>query len=101
MTENKRKYYIGLDVGSTTVKAIVIDINTDEILWSDYQRHDTKQPEKTLELLKKIEEDLNIHNADVFRIFVTGSGGFNIGKYLGAKFVQEVNAVSLAVCSGS
>ncbi|HCN36543.1 MAG TPA: CoA activase [Bacteroidetes bacterium] len=97
MTENKRKYYIGLDVGSTTVKAIVVDIHTDEILWSDYQRHDTKQPEKTLELLKKIEEDLNLKNPDEFRIFVTGSGGFNIGKYLGAKFVQEVNAVSLAV----
>lgn len=97
MADIKRKYYIGLDVGSTTVKAIVVDIETDKILWDDYQRHDTKQPEKTLELLKKIEEDLKITNPDEFRIFVTGSGGTGIGKHLGAKFVQEVNAVSLAV----
>src|SRR5690349_5650405 len=31
------------------------------------------------------------------RIFITGSGGTNIGRHMGAKFVQEVNAVSLAV----
>ena len=39
--------YIGLDVGSTTVKAVVMDPETDEILWSDYQRHETKQPENS------------------------------------------------------
>ena len=42
---------IGMDVGSTTVKAVVIDPDTLEILWHDYQRHHTKQPEKVLELL--------------------------------------------------
>lgn len=97
MADKQRKYYIGFDIGSTTVKAIVVDIETDKIIWSDYQRHDTKQPEKSLEFLKKIEEDLNINNPDEFRVFVTGSGGGNIGKHIGAKFVQEVNAVSLAV----
>src|SRR5688572_6730968 len=44
---------IGLDVGSTTVKAVVIDPVTDEILWKDYQRHDTKQPEKVVEFLTR------------------------------------------------
>ena len=34
---------IGLDVGSTTVKAVLVDPAQDEILWKDYQRHDTKQ----------------------------------------------------------
>lgn len=34
---------IGIDVGSTTVKATVVDSTTLEILWSDYQRHHTKQ----------------------------------------------------------
>ena len=43
---------IGMDVGSTTVKAVVINPDTKEILWSDYQRHHTKQPEKVLELLR-------------------------------------------------
>ena len=42
---------VGFDVGSTTVKSVVVDALTDQILWSDYQRHDTKQPEKCLEFL--------------------------------------------------
>ena len=45
----EKHFLIGMDVGSTTVKAVVQDAATDEILWSDYQRHDTKQPEKVLE----------------------------------------------------
>jgi activator of 2-hydroxyglutaryl-CoA dehydratase len=36
---------IGLDVGSTTVKAVVVNPVTDEVLWKDFQRHYTKQPE--------------------------------------------------------
>jgi predicted CoA-substrate-specific enzyme activase len=90
------RFMIGLDVGSTTVKAVVVDAATDEVLWSDYQRHDTKQPEKTLELLKRIEEETEAEAGNT-RIFVTGSGGGNMAPLLGAKFVQEVNAVSLAV----
>jgi len=93
----KRNLSIGFDVGSTTVKAVVIDVDQDVIIWSDYQRHDTKQPEKSLELLKRIEEECDIRNPNEVRCFITGSGGTNIGKYIGGKFVQEVNAVSLAV----
>ncbi|MBI4467263.1 MAG: CoA activase [Acidobacteria bacterium] len=90
-------YYIGLDVGSTTVKAVVIDPATDKILWSDYQRHDTKQPEKVLEFMQRIGSDLKEIPPENYRMFITGSGAGNIGKMLGGKFVQEVNAVSLAV----
>ena len=54
MSLNKSPLYIGFDVGSTTVKAVVANIDEDKILWSDYQRHDTKQPEKSLELLKNM-----------------------------------------------
>ena len=46
---------VGVDVGSTTVKAVVLDPESMEILWSDYQRHLTKQPEKVHELLTAIE----------------------------------------------
>ncbi|MBM3810990.1 MAG: CoA activase [Acidimicrobiia bacterium] len=92
-----RQLSIGLDVGSTTVKAVVVDIATDQIIWSDYQRHDTKQPEKTLEFLRRFETEMEGFDKDHCRIFVTGSGGSGIGKMIGAKFVQEVNAVSLAV----
>ena len=52
------KFSIGLDVGSTTVKAVVVDVATDQVVWSDYQRHDTKQPEKTLEFLKRFEAEI-------------------------------------------
>ena len=45
---------IGMDVGSTTVKAVVIEPDTKEILWHDYQRHHTKQPETVLEFLTRI-----------------------------------------------
>ena len=88
---------IGLDVGSTTVKAVVVDPVTDQILWKDYQRHDTKQPEKCLEFLERIEAALPGLEPNTFRIFMTGSGGSGVGRHLCAKFVQEVNAVSLAV----
>src|SRR6266853_3592971 len=94
--DHKTEFLVGLDVGSTTVKAVVVDSPTDRVLWQDYQRHETKQPEKTLEFLKRMEGEVGIdrHNT---RMFVTGSGGGAIADQVGAKFVQEVTAVSLAV----
>jgi activator of 2-hydroxyglutaryl-CoA dehydratase/predicted nucleotide-binding protein (sugar kinase/HSP70/actin superfamily) len=89
-------YLIGLDVGSTTVKAVAVDEATDQIIWSDYQRHETKQPEKTLEFLERMQTDLSLHH-DNCRIFMTGSGGSALAPLVGGKFVQEVTAVSLAV----
>ena len=60
---------VGIDVGSTTVKAVVLDPNTLEVLWSDYQRHQTKQPEKVLELIDVIEDLDDVqalyHNAEI------------------------------------
>jgi activator of 2-hydroxyglutaryl-CoA dehydratase/predicted nucleotide-binding protein (sugar kinase/HSP70/actin superfamily) len=91
------KFSIGIDVGSTTAKAVVFDAATGRLLWSDYQRHDTKQPETVLGFLKRFETEIGDFDAGSSRAFITGSGGNSIGKLLGAKFVQEVNAVSLAV----
>src|SRR5581483_819681 len=76
---------VGLDVGSTTVKSVVVDVTTQKILWSDYQRHDTKQPEKCLEFLKRMEAEAGIKAGET-RIFITGSGGGGIAPYIGAKF---------------
>src|SRR5205823_6914997 len=89
-------FFVGLDVGSTTVKAIVVDAATDKILWQDYQRHETRQPEKTLEFLRRIEAEVGVNRHNT-RMFVTGSGGTGIAYLIDAKFVQEVTAVSLAV----
>jgi predicted CoA-substrate-specific enzyme activase len=87
---------VGMDVGSTTVKAVAVDPATDQMIWSDYQRHETKQPEKTLEFLGRLEADLGLSTENC-RMFITGSGGGNLATLVGAKFVQEVTAVSLAV----
>src|SRR5262252_2917776 len=94
--DHSTQFLVGLDVGSTTVKAVVVEAASDKVLWQDYQRHETKQPEKTLEFLKRMETEVGIdrHNT---RMFMTGSGGSGIAEQIGAKFVQEVTAVSLAV----
>src|ERR1700678_3018198 len=94
--DHHTQFMVGLDVGSTTVKAVVVDAATDKALWQDYQRHETKQPEKTLEFLRRIEKEVGINRHNT-RMFMTGSGGGAIADQIGAKFVQEVTAVSLAV----
>lgn len=88
---------IGIDVGSTTVKATVVNPKNKEILWSDYQRHHTKQAEKVLEFLITIGNEFSHIARENIRVFVTGSGGGPIVEHIGAKFVQEVNAVTMAV----
>ena len=98
MAQDKKRFLaIGMDVGSTTVKATVMDPDDKKILWSDYQRHHTKQPEKVLELLEQILAAFPDKKAQDFRIFLTGSGAGPLCAPTGGKFVQEVNAVSLAV----
>src|SRR6185503_12073256 len=70
---------------------------TKAILWHDYQRHHTKQPEKVLELLEAIEAAFAGKAVGRWRMFLTGSGSGPICEPTGGKFVQEVNAVTLAV----
>jgi len=88
---------IGLDVGSTTVKAVVVDAESDTIVWQDYQRHETRQAGKALELLQAIEAAFPGTPRAAMRLFVTGSGGAALLAHIGGRFVQEVNAVALAV----
>src|SRR5262245_39740060 len=90
-------FVIGVDVGSTTVKATVIDPETKAFLWSDYQRHNTKQPECVLDFLVRIGNQFPHVAQENIRVFITGSGGGPLAEHLGAKFVQEVNAVTMAV----
>ncbi len=85
---------VGLDVGSTTVKAAVE--KEGEIIWKDYQRHNTKQAEKVLEFLERIERECGL-TAGRDRVFITGSGAGLITSTIGAKFVQEVVSVAAAV----
>jgi activator of 2-hydroxyglutaryl-CoA dehydratase/predicted nucleotide-binding protein (sugar kinase/HSP70/actin superfamily) len=91
------QFVIGIDVGSTTVKMTVVDPGTKEILWSKYLRHETRQPEMTRDMLREIHEAFPTVTKDRIRVFITGSGGSPIAPQIGAKFVQEVNAVTMAV----
>ncbi len=79
---------IGIDVGSTTVKMVVMN-NKKEILYSEYRRHfsDTKKTIKDLfnEVLEKFPNKK-------FTIVATGSGALALAKYLDIAFIQEVIA---------
>src|SRR5687767_11620398 len=95
VNQRREAVMLGIDVGSTTVKAVVVDPETKEILWSDYQRHQTKQPEFVQQFLERIEACFpNVPRGEI-RSFMTGSGAGPICEHIGAKFVQEVNAVTL------
>ena len=88
---------IGIDVGSTTAKCVVVDADNMEIIWSKYERHETRQAEKVLELLTQIHSDLPQLSSANIKAFITGSGAGPLKQVVGARFVQEVNAVALAV----
>ncbi len=90
-----KRLAVGVDVGSTTVKAVVCDPDTLDILWQDYQRHETRQPEMVRDFMVRIGD--RFRDVEDMRVYVTGSGSGPLAAPLGAKFVQEVNAVTLAV----
>jgi predicted CoA-substrate-specific enzyme activase len=84
----------GVDVGSTTVKAVVVD--EDRVTWRDYQRHNTRQAEKVLEFLSRMEAEAGLAPGQD-RVLFTGSGAGFITPLVGGKFVQEVVAVAACV----
>ena len=90
------KYSLGIDIGSTTVKFVVCDTNF-HIVAKAYTPHDTKQAPTLLRLL----EELSVNQPDIYnnieKVYITGSGASRIAPTINARFVQEVNAVVLAV----
>ena len=95
MSENRTT--LGIDVGSTTVKLVAVDSVSQEIIWSQYERHETRQAEKVLEMLERVSQDLPELSLQQSQMFITGSGAGPIAPHLKAKFIQEVNAVTMAV----
>ena len=85
---------VGVDVGSTTVKAAVVEDG--RAVWQDYQRHGTRQAEKVLEFLDRMEADAGL-TPGRDRVFFTGSGAGLIAPRVGAKAIQEVVAVAACV----
>ncbi|MFZ1731205.1 MAG: BadF/BadG/BcrA/BcrD ATPase family protein [Bacteroidota bacterium] len=96
MNDVQLKYLVGLDVGSTTVKAVVQSMGDSGIIWKEYQRHETRLAETVLAFLERILDEFGA-DPKQYRILMTGSGAKSLAPHLGARFVQEVNAVSLAV----
>jgi predicted CoA-substrate-specific enzyme activase len=85
---------VGMDVGSTTVKAVLVD--NDRIAWQDYQRHHTRQAEKVLEFLARMESECGLEpGRDV--VLFTGSGSGLVAPLVGGKSIQEVVAVAASV----
>lgn len=78
--------HVGLDVGSTTVKIIVMDENQNTI-YKDYQRHfsDTKNT-----VCNVLENLAKMYPEDTFTLALTGSGAMSASKFLGVEFIQEV-----------
>ena len=87
---------VGFDVGSTTVKAVAVDEATHAIVWEAYERHEARQGEKVLEFLRRLQVEAGFA-VKRDRLFLTGSGGSGLAPLLGAKFIQEVTAVCMAV----
>jgi predicted CoA-substrate-specific enzyme activase len=85
---------VGMDVGSTTVKAVLVE--NDQVLWQDYQRHHTRQAEKVLEFLLRMESECGLERGRDVVLF-TGSGSGLIAPLVGGKVIQEVVAVATAV----
>ena len=85
---------VGLDIGSTTVKATAVADG--KVLWQHYARHNTKQAEMVLDFLVRMQAECGLQS-ERDRVFVTGSGAGTIAPHIGARFVQEVVAVSAAV----
>jgi len=94
--EPPERLIVGLDVGSASVKAGVVDPATDALLWSQYRRHAGRQRETCIEFISQIERTFQSVPQDTLRVFTTGSGAAVFAQ-AGTRFVQEVNAVCLAV----
>ncbi|MBR1659854.1 MAG: 2-hydroxyacyl-CoA dehydratase [Oscillospiraceae bacterium] len=88
-----KTYRAGIDVGSTTVKLVVLD-GQGEIIFGDYRRHQAHTQETLAGLLRDAAAQLGECALD---LRITGSGGINLAKALDVPFVQEVVAVAGAL----
>lgn len=83
---------LGIDIGSTTVKAIVLDGL--DVVFEDYRRHHADVRAELVNLLHDIEVALPVGTQ--VQAAVTGSGGMSVAGSLGVSFVQEVIAGTAA-----
>ena len=96
----EKKIKLGIDIGSTTVKAVALDADTNEVLYSEYTRHEAKQLQTVVEILSRVEKACP---QGTFRCAMTGSGAAPLAQATGAFYVQEVvaNAIAVGKCYSS
>lgn len=85
---------IGIDIGSTTIKCVVLD-DQDKIIHTSYERHYTMITEKAEEVIKDLMDRFQITEPVVCAI--SGSAGMGIAERAGIRFVQEVYATKVAI----
>ena len=92
---------VGVDIGSTTVKAVVLDPTDalDGVLFSDYRRHHANVRATVAGLLEDIHKELVARDRgdEPIRLAITGSGGLALADNLHVPFVQEVIAETRAI----
>lgn len=86
-------FNMGLDVGSTTVKLVVLD-DDKKIVYKNYLRHFSNIKNTVVMMLEDAKAILRGH---ALTLMVTGSGGYNIAQTLEIPFIQEVIACSNAI----
>ena len=86
-------YRVGIDIGSTTVKLVVLD-DEDNIIYGQYKRHMANTQQTLAELLADARRTLGECE---LKVSITGSGSINLAKALEIEFVQEVVAVAAAL----
>ncbi|BCK83699.1 2-hydroxyacyl-CoA dehydratase [Dysosmobacter sp. NSJ-60] len=82
---------VGLDVGSTTIKCVVLD-DTDHIIYSTYERHLSHILEKSEELLRRVAAQYTPQA----QLAISGSAGMGMAESVQIPFVQEVYATRVA-----
>ena len=85
--------HVGLDVGSTTVKIVVLDDNLEE-LYSNYERHFSDTKNTVCRVLSNLANEYQDYE---FTIALTGSGAMSAATFLDLPFVQEVVSCKRAV----
>ncbi|NMC57521.1 MAG: 2-hydroxyglutaryl-CoA dehydratase, partial [Eubacteriaceae bacterium] len=86
-------FYIGIDVGSTTVKIAALD-KDDNLCYSKYLRHNADLYKTLQNMCEEMRENFSDSNLSVS---ITGSGGMSVSEKLNLTFVQEVIAGCKAV----
>ena len=84
----------GIDVGSTTVKVVIMDENNDSV-YQTYQRHFSDVKKASEKVLREAAEAVGLDTPISFTI--TGSGGMGLADVLNLKFIQEVIACTKTV----